>query len=48
MNLYNYVGMEQPEVKPVESALVDDRVQKWTPKKPSLCEAGSSHLYRWG
>ena len=36
-----FVGMEQPEVKPVEHALVDDRITYGIPKKPSFKEAGS-------
>jgi len=42
---YNkFVGMEQPEVRPVEHALVDDRITYRIPKKPSCCEAGNSTL----
>jgi putative transposase len=41
VNLY-FVGLERPEVKPVEHALVDDRTQQWVPKKPSCWETGSS------
>ena len=43
INLYK-IGMEQPEFKPVEHALVDDRIPKEIPKKPSCVEAGSHHL----
>jgi len=43
LNLYK-VGKEQPELKPVEHALVDDRIPKEIPKKPSCVEAGSHHL----
>jgi len=39
------VGLGQPEFRPVEHALVDDRIQQWIPKKPSCCEAGSSSFY---
>ena len=46
INLYK-VGTEQPEFKPVEHALVDDRIQ-WIPKKPSCCEAGSHTFYKVG
>jgi len=39
---YNkFVGMEQPEIRPVEHALVDDFIQQWVFKKPSCREAGS-------
>jgi putative transposase len=38
-NLY-FVGLERPEVRPVEHALVDDRIPG-IPKKPSCVEAGS-------
>jgi len=41
INLY-FVGIERPEVKPVERALVDDRSPNGLPKKPSRVEAGSS------
>ena len=34
------VGLERPELTPVERALVDDRIQQWIPKKPSFVEAG--------
>jgi putative transposase len=44
-NLY-FVGLERPEVRPVEHALVDDRIQQWVPKKPSCVEAGSSIFYK--
>jgi len=47
LNLYK-VGMEQPEFKPVEHALVDDRVPFGTPKKPPCNEAESSILYKMG
>jgi putative transposase len=47
INLY-LVGMEQPEVKPVEHALVDDRIPYGIPKKPSCVEAGSSTFYKVG
>jgi putative transposase len=40
INLYT-VGLERPDFKPVEHALVDDRTQQWVPKKPSCNEAGS-------
>jgi putative transposase len=43
INLYK-VGLERPDFKPVEHALVDDRTQQWVPKKPSCDEAGSHHL----
>ena len=45
VNLY-LVGLERPEVKPVEHALVDDRIPYGIPKKPSCCEAGSSTFYK--
>jgi putative transposase len=41
INLY-FVGLGQPQVKPVERALVDDRSPYGLPKKPSRNEAGSS------
>jgi len=40
INLYK-VGMERPDLKPVEHALVDDRTQQWVPKKLSCDEAGN-------
>ena len=43
INLYK-VGLERPDSKPVEHALVDDRIPKEIPKKPSCVEAGSHHL----
>jgi len=43
INLYK-VGLERPELKPVECALVDDRTQQWVPKKLSHVEAGSYTL----
>jgi len=45
MNLY-YVGLERSKVKPVEHALVDDRIPVRMPKKPSCVEAGSSIFYK--
>lgn len=45
INLY-LVGLERPEVKPVEHALVDDRIPYGIPKKPSCVEAGSSTFYK--
>ena len=45
INLYK-VGLERPEFKPVEHALVDDRTQQWVPKKPSCVEAGSHAFYK--
>ena len=47
INLYK-IGMEQPEFKPVECALVDDRTQQWVSKKPSHIEAGSPTFYEAG
>jgi len=47
VNLYK-IGMEQPEFKPVECALVDDRTQQWVSKKPSHVEAGSPTFYEAG
>jgi len=47
LNLYK-IGMEQPDLKPVEHALVDDRTQQWVPKKPSCNEAGSRTFYKVG
>jgi putative transposase len=47
INLYK-VGLERPEFKPVEHALVDDRISKGIPKKPSCCEAGSPAFYKAG
>ena len=41
INLY-FVGLERPEVTPVEQALVDDRSPHGLPKKPPCDEAGSS------
>ena len=41
INLY-FVGLGQPEVTPVEQALVDDRSPHGLPKKPPCDEAGSS------
>jgi len=49
VNLYK-VGMEQPELKPdkyatvLEYALVDDRISKEIPKRPSCVEAGNHAL----
>jgi len=43
INLY-LVGLERPEVKPVEHALVDDSIG--IPKKPSCFQAGSSTFYK--
>jgi putative transposase len=43
INLY-FVGLERPEVKPVEHALVDDRIGIL--KKPSCVEVGSSTFYK--
>jgi len=40
------VGLERSEVKPVEHALVDDRIPYEIPKKPSCVEAGSSTFYK--
>jgi len=40
INLY-FVGIGQPEVTPVEQALVDDRSPDELPKKPSCDETGS-------
>jgi putative transposase len=40
INLYR-VGLERSDFKPVEHALVDDRIQQWISKKPSCDEAGS-------
>jgi len=45
INLYK-VGMEQPEFKPVEHALVDDRIPSGVPKKPSCDETGSHTFYK--
>jgi len=45
INLYT-VGMEQPELTSVEHALVDDRISKEIPKKPSCNEAGSHTFYK--
>ena len=45
INLY-FVGLERPEVKPVEHALVDDHIPQGIPKKPSCVEAGSSTFYK--
>jgi len=47
INLYK-VGLGRPDFKPVEHALVDDRIQEWIPKKPSCCEAGSPTFYKMG
>jgi putative transposase len=47
INLYK-VGLERPEFKPVEHALVDDRIQQWIPKKPSCDEAGSHTFCKAG
>jgi transposase, IS605 OrfB family, central region len=47
INLYK-VGMEQPEVKPAECALMDDRVSYGTPKKSSHVEAGSCTFCKVG
>jgi len=44
INLY-FVGLERPEVTPVEQDLVDDRRLNGLPKKPSCDEAGSSTTY---
>jgi putative transposase len=46
INLYK-VGLERPDFKPVEHALVDDRTH-WVPKKPSCDEAGSLAFYKAG
>jgi len=45
INLY-LVGLERSEVKPVEHALVDDRIPYGIPKKPSCVEAESSTFYK--
>jgi transposase, IS605 OrfB family, central region len=47
INLYK-VGMERPDFKPVEHALVDDRIPSGIPKKPSCDEAGSRTFYKVG
>jgi len=47
INLYK-VGLERPDFKPVEHALVDDRIPFGIPKKPSCCEAGSRTFYKVG
>ena len=47
INLYK-VGMEQPDFKPVECALMDDRTQQWAPKKSSHVEAGSHTFCKVG
>jgi putative transposase len=47
VNLYR-VGLERSDYKPVEHALVDDRISKGIPKKPSCCEAGSPTFYKVG
>ena len=47
VNLYK-VGMEQPDLKPVECALMDDRVSYGAPKKSSHIEAGSPTFYKVG
>jgi len=41
------LGLGQPEVKPVEQALVDNRSLHGLPKKPSCDETGSSTSYGW-
>jgi putative transposase len=46
INLYK-IGMERPDFKPVEHALVDDRIPFGIPKKPSCVEAGS-HTFKVG
>jgi len=46
-NLY-LVGLERPEVKPVEHALVDDRIPYGIPKKPSCWETGSQTFCKAG
>jgi putative transposase len=45
INLY-FVGLERPEVKPAEHALVDDRIPYGIPKKPSCVEAGNFIFFR--
>jgi len=47
INLYK-VGLERPDFKPVEHALVDDRIPFGVPKKPSCDEAGSHTFYEAG
>jgi len=47
INLYK-VGLERPDFKPVEHALVDDRIPFGIPKKPSCDEAGSRTFYKVG
>jgi transposase, IS605 OrfB family, central region len=47
INLYK-VGLERPDFKPVEHALVDDRIPSGIPKKPSCDEAGSHTFYKVG
>jgi len=47
INLYK-VGLERPDFKPVEHALVDDRIPSGVPKKPSCDEAGSRTFYKVG
>jgi len=46
INLY-FVGLERPEVTPVEQALVHDRSPYGLPKKLSCDEAGSSTTKGW-
>jgi putative transposase len=45
INLYK-IGLERPDFKPVEHALVDDRIPSGVPKKLSCIEAGSSTFYK--
>jgi putative transposase len=45
INLYK-VGLERPELKPVEHALVDDRIPFGIPKKPLCNEAGNRTFYK--
>jgi putative transposase len=47
INLYK-IGLERPEFKPVEHALVDDRISYEMPKKPSCVKTGSSTFYKVG
>jgi len=42
------IGIEQPDFKPVEHAMVDDRIPFGIPKKLSCDEAGSHTFYKVG
>jgi len=45
LNLYK-IGLERPDFKPVEHALVDERILKEVPKKLSCNEAGNRTFYK--